>query len=274
METQEQRLRGKVPPHDEEAERAVLGALLLDQGRIPDVLEFLRPEDFFSRRHERIFQAFVELAERNIAVDLLSTAAALKASGRLAEVGGNAYLAELTGTVSSAAHLLHHTRLVSQTAVLRRLIGQATGIIDRAYTTRPDRESVEQLLDESEHGIFQISGERDRGGAQSMAEVLDEAFQRIDAAAGRGELTGLPSGFYELDDMLGGFNPGELTVIAARPSMGKTAFVLNVMEHAAMFRSEHFDRPPSVLFFSLEMGRLSICQRMLCSRGRVDDLLG
>ena len=270
METLEQGLRGRVPPHDEAAEKAVLGALLLSPQRIPDAVELLRPEDFFSKRHKLIFETVVDLAERNIAVDLLGTAAALKASGQLAQVGGNAFLAELTGTVSSAAHVLHHARLVAQNALLRHLIDEATGVIERAYSTRPDADSVEQLLDESEHGIFEISGSRDRGGAQSMADVLNEAFQRIDASSGRGELTGLPSGFYELDDMLSGFNPGELTVIAARPAMGKTAFALNLMEHAARSRPARLEHVPTVLFFSLEMGRLSICQRMLCSRARVD----
>ncbi|MCP3919316.1 MAG: replicative DNA helicase [bacterium] len=263
-------MRGRVPPHNEDAERAVLGALLIAPNRIADVAEFLAPEAFFSKRNGIAYGKLVELADKATAIDLVSLASALKADDTLAQVGGHAYLAELTAVVSSAAHVLHHAALVAHTANLRGLIQEATGIIDSAYTAHPDKETLEKLFDESEHRIFKLSEERDRGGAVAMADVLNEAFQRIDAASGRGELTGVPSGFYELDDMLGGFNPGEMTVIAARPSMGKTAFVLNLMEHAASHKPDHFEHMPVVLFFSLEMGRLSICQRMLCSRARVD----
>ena len=259
-----------MPPHNEEAERAVLGALLLDPDRIPDVAETLAGESFFARRHRLIFELLVDLSERSLGIDLLAVAEALRARGTLGDVGGNAYLAELTGVVSSAAHLLHHAALVAETALLRRLIGESSGIIDEAYSTPPDPTSVADLLDRSENRIFQISGTRDRSGATPIAVAVEEAFKRIDAASGRKGLTGLASGFYELDDMLCGFNAGEMTVIAARPSMGKTALVLNVMDHATTHKPEWLDHDPCVLFFSLEMGRLSIVQRMLCARARVD----
>ncbi len=261
---------GRIAPHDPRAERSVLGALLLDPDRLPDIAETLRAEDFFERRHALIYTALLELAERNLAVDLLSAGSALKAKGELGSVGGNAYLAELAGVVSTSAHLSHHGELVTQNSLLRRLISEATGVISEAYSTNPDRDALITLLDDAEHRIFRITEGRDRGGAVALADALNEAFQRIDAARNRGDLTGLPSGYYELDDMLGGFNPGEMTIIAARPSMGKTAFALNLMEHVVLNRPGHWDHDPTCLFFSLEMGRLSIVQRMLCSRARVD----
>jgi replicative DNA helicase len=263
-------LRGRVAPHNEDAERAVLGALLLDPERIPDVCEIVRAEDFFARRNRLVFEACTAISEKASVVDLLSVAEFLRANENLGVVGGNVYLAELTSGVSSAAHLMHHARLVSHTAALRRLIQEAQEIIDEAYGTPPEGESVESLLDRSEHRVFQISESKRSSGAISIGETLDEAFRRIDAASGRRGLTGLASGFHELDDMLCGFNAGELTVIAARPSMGKTAFVLNVMDHAATHRPEWLEHEPNILFFSLEMGRLSIVQRMLCARARVD----
>jgi replicative DNA helicase len=262
--------RGQIPPHNEGAERSVLGGLLQDPARIADVVEVLRGEDFFSKRHAIVFECCVGLAERNIGVDLMTVGTALNADGKLASVGGNGYLAELAASVSSAAHLLHHATIVAQCGLLRRLIGVSTDVIAEAFATNPDRDSVRLLLDDAEHRVFRITEGREQGGAISVGDALTEAFKRIDAQTHRGELTGLPSGFYDLDDMLGGFNPGEMTVIAARPSMGKTAFVLNIMERVALHRPNHFDHDPVVLFFSLEMGRLSIVQRMLCSRARVD----
>tara|TARA_R110002072_G_scaffold8713_10_gene43646 strand:- start:3136 stop:4500 length:1365 start_codon:yes stop_codon:yes gene_type:complete len=262
--------RGKVPPHDEAAERAVLGALLMDPSRIVEVLEIVKADDFHVRRNQIVFDLFVRLAEKNMAVDLMTVGAGLKAEGTLGDIGGNTFLGELLGAVTTSAHLLHHADLIAQTALLRRLIAISTEVVTNAHTTLPDPESVRELLDGAEHQIFSITQGRDKGGAVNLGDLLTETFKKIDAASGKGELTGLPSGYYKLDDMLGGFNAGEMTIIAARPSMGKTAFVLNLMERAALSRDANRDHDPVVLFFSLEMGKLSIVQRMLCSRARVD----
>ncbi len=262
--------RGQIPPHNEMAEKSVLGAMMLAPDRIPDVAEGVRAEDFFAERHATIYETVLQLGERGGGVDITTVAEHLKAAGTLAQVGGTAYLAELATCVSSAAHLLHHAEIVAQNALLRGVIRVATDVITKANSTAPDNESVQELLDTSEHSIFSLSEGRESSGAVEVKDVLKEAFQKMDAQTGRGELTGLPSGFYELDDMTGGFNPGEMTIIAARPSMGKTAFVLNLMERAALNRPDHYDHDPVVLFFSLEMGKLSIVQRMLCSRARVD----
>ena len=270
MSEHDSAIRGRIPPHSEEAERSVLGALLLDPDRMPDVCELLRDEDFFARRHRLVFEACRQISERSASVDILTVSEYLRANNQLADVGGSAFLAELTSVVASAAHVLHHAELVAQNGMLRRLIQESQEIIDEAYATPPETESVGSLLDGSEHRIFQISEKRSRSGATSIGSALDEAFRRIDASSGRRGLTGLPSGFYELDDMLCGFNAGELTVVAARPAMGKTAMMLNLMDHAATHRPDWMDHDPTVLFFSLEMGKLSIVQRMLCSRARVD----
>lgn len=270
MADEHNRPGGRVPPHDDGAEKSVLGAVLVDPDRLADVAEILSAEDFHNPRHRVIFESILELSERNVLVDLLSLSGELKAAGKLGDAGGMAYLAELAAIVSSSAHVLHHAGLVSQTATLRRLIAESVETIENAYSTPPDSESVGALLDDSEFRVFKISENRDRGGAVAIASVVDETFKRLDARTHRSEISGVSSGFYELDEMLGGFSEGELIVIAARPSMGKTAFVLNLMDHAATHRPAGEERDPSVLFFSLEMGRMSIVQRMLCSRARVD----
>ncbi|MDP6956582.1 MAG: replicative DNA helicase, partial [Planctomycetota bacterium] len=166
--------------------------------------------------------------------------------------------------------LMHHGRLVQETATLRRLISEATEIVTEAYSTAPQGDSVATLLDASEHRIFQISEGRDAGGTEGIGAAIEATFKRIDSMSHRSGLTGIGSGFFDLDEMLCGFNKGELTIIAARPSMGKTAFALNVLEYASLHKPEWLGREPSMLFFSLEMGRQSIASRMLCSRARVD----
>jgi replicative DNA helicase len=167
--------------------------------------------------------------------------------------------------------VLHHARLVSETATLRRLIQQANGIIEQAYSTRPDGDAVTSLVDESENAIFKISEGKASGEVMTIAHAIEETFKRIDSTAGRsGGLTGVPSGFYDLDDLTCGFAGGQLIILAARPAMGKTALALNIMENAAFSQLPEVDGPPVVLFFSLEMGAQSIISRMLCAHARVD----
>ena len=267
---EEEREIGRTAPHNNEAERAVLGALLIDPLRLSEALELLKPTDFFAKRNELVFQALMDLEERNAPIDLVSIAEALTASAALEQVGGRSYLVELASAVTTSAHLRHHATIIHETSVLRRLISEATEIVTEAYETRPDGESVQNLVNESEQRIFQIAGGNDAGGAEPIKNAIEETFKRIDSSSHREGLTGLSGGFYDLDEMLCGFNAGEMIIIAARPSMGKTAFVLNIMEHAALNRPEWLDRDPSVLFFSLEMGKQSIVSRMLCSRARVD----
>lgn len=262
---------GRVPPHNHEAERAVLGSLLISPERMIDITETLRPEDFFDRRHGSIYAALLHLSERGEPIDFISVGERLLATEELERCGGRAYLVELSGAVTSSAHLKHHASLVAKTAILRRLIEQATGIIERAYQTRPEGENVIELLDESEHAIFRIADSRSSGDADPIESVLQDTMRRIDSASHRGSLIGLPSGYYDLDDMTCGFTGGQLIVIAARPSMGKTALVLNMIDHAASSSPEWMENgPPVVLFFSLEMGKESVVSRMLCTRAKVD----
>lgn len=261
---------GRVPPHSEEAERAVLGALMIDPVRIADVNDALQAEDFFGGRHGAIYQALLDLADKGIGIDFVSVGERLLSEQQLQKAGGREYLIELANGVTSSAHLAQNVKYVTETAALRRLIHEASDIITEAYETRPDGESVRELIDRSEHSIFKISDERGSNEASPLTVALEETFRRIDSSSQRGELTGVPCGYYDLDEMLCGFNAGDLIIIAARPSMGKTAFVLNVMEHAAMNPPKWMDHSPVVLFFSLEMGKLSIGSRMLCSRAEVD----
>jgi replicative DNA helicase len=264
---------GRIPPHNDEAEKAVLGALIIDPNRSTDVVDMLRPEDFFSGRHSLIYEAFQHLTDRGEPVDFISMGERLTAANALEKCGGRAYLLELTGSVSSSAHLKHHAMLVNQTATLRRLIHEATDIVGKAYETRPDGDNVKNLVDESEHAIFQITDERASTEADPIATVLQDTMKRIDSASSRSGLVGLTSGFYDLDEMTSGWGGGELIILAARPAMGKTAFVLNCMDHAAASSPDWLppgsDRPV-VLFFSLEMGKQSVVSRMLCTRAKVD----
>ena len=260
----------RTPPRNEEAERALIGALLLDDERVAEVADFLRPEDFYDRRHALVFEGILRLAERNTPVNFISLGETLKAAGTFGDVGGAAYLVQLAQEVTSSAHAVYHAHIVADTAALRGLIQEATAIITQAYETRPDGEAVKQAMDESEQRIFQLARREAGKGAEPIASAIKETFRRIEASAHREGLTGLTSGFIDLDQLLCGLNAGDLIVLAARPSMGKTALALNIIEHAAMSQPEWLQRKPIVLFFTLEMGRQSIVSRLLCSRARVE----
>ncbi len=253
-----------------DAERAVLGALLLDSERISEVSEILRADDFFTRRHRALYQALLDMVDADVPVDFVSVGEALNGSGDFQTVGGSEYLLELAQCVTSAAHVVHHAKLVADSGTLRRLISEATEIIREAKDTRPDSESVRKLLDASEHRIFSVSHSTDMGSVDPITTVLEDTFRRIDAQSHRKGLTGLETGYFDLNEKLCGLNAGDLIILAARPSMGKTALALNILEHAATSQPEWLDRKPTVLLFSLEMGKQQIAARMLCSRAEVD----
>jgi replicative DNA helicase len=260
----------RTPPRNEEAERALLGALLLDDERVAEVADFLRAEDFYDRRHAQIYEGILRLAERNTPVNFVSLGETLRAAGTFADVGGNAYLVQLAQEVTSSAHALHHGHIVADTAALRNLIRAATEILTEAYETRADGEAVKEALDASEQKIFQLARREAGKGAEPIAAAIKETFRRIEASAHREGLTGITTGYLDLDQLLCGFNAGDLIVLAARPSMGKTALALNMIEAAALSQPEWLQRKPVVLHFTLEMGRQSIVSRMLCTRARVD----
>jgi len=266
----EERVEGRTPPRNEDAERSLLGALLLDPERVAELAEVVEAEDFYDPRHQKIFACLRHLSERSVPIDFVSVGEALRAAGNFVEVGGSEYLVELAGIVTTSAHALYHAGIVSDTATLRRLIRESTDMVSQAYDTRPDGEAVVDLLDDCEQRIFKLARRRDREGAEPISDAIRETFRRIDASTHRSGLTGLTTGYLDLDQILCGLNGGDLVVVAARPSMGKTAFALNMVEHAAVSRPEWLDRPPVVLFFSLEMGRQQVVSRMLCSLARVD----
>ncbi|MEM9383206.1 MAG: replicative DNA helicase [Planctomycetota bacterium] len=261
---------GRVVPHDVNAEKCVLGALLLTPDRLVEVSEVCKPADFYDKRNRTLYECMLTLDERGQVVDGVTLTSNLRATRQLGEIGGVSYLGEIASSVSTSAHLKHHAGLVAETSKLRGLIEAAGGIIERAMETPPDSDEVQSLVDESEAAIFGVAMRGESRGALGVNSILDEVFHGLEAQRDRGEFTGIPSGFYDLDEMLGGFNPGEMTVIAARPAMGKTAFVLNIMDHAATHQADCLGYAPSVLFFSLEMGRASIVQRMLVARARVE----
>ncbi|MCE9594639.1 MAG: replicative DNA helicase [Planctomycetes bacterium] len=258
------------PPHNEEAERAVLGGLLLAPDRIPEIAEIINPDSFYSKRHRVLFEALVSISNKGLPVDFLTVGQVLESQGKFEAFGGNEYLIQVSDAVTTTAHLAHHARIVQQESTRRRLIEEATTIVEEAHQTRPDPDSMRALLDESENRIFQVARQGSTDQADPIRNVLVETFKRIESQAQRRGLTGLTSGFTELDRILFGFNAGDLVVLAARPSMGKTALALNIIESAAFSQPEGLGRPPSILFFSLEMGRQQIASRMLFSRARVD----
>ncbi len=260
---------GRVPPHSDEAERAVLGALLLDGGRIPEVAEELVADDFFSPRHRTLFGVLVELAAENVPIDFVSVSGALNSTGRMTSAGGYEALVELAECVTTTAHLQHHVRLVEQASTLRRLAHEATAIVSETFRTKLGGEEVEELLDASEHRIYHVARRAERTQAEPLRNLLGEAFEDITARAHRGNMSGLETPFFELNNITGGLNKGDMIILAARPSMGKTALALNMLEHAALSRPEGFDQPPRVLLFSLEMGKQQIAKRMIFSRARV-----
>ena len=260
----------RTPPRNEEAERALLGALLLDDDRVAEVADFLQVDDFYDRRHGLIFEGILRLAERNTPVNFISLGETLRATDTFTQVGGAAYLLQLAQEVTSSAHAVHHAHIVADTSALRGLIRESTEIITQAYETRADGESVKQVMDDSEQRIFQLARREATKGAEPITSVIKETFRRIEASAHREGLTGITTGFLDLDQLMCGLNAGDLIVLAARPSMGKTALALNIIEHAAMSQPEWLDRRPVVIHFTLEMGRQSIVSRMLCTRARVD----
>lgn len=262
---------GRKLPQNSDAEKALLGAMLIDPERVPEAAEILRADDFCVRRHAILFETLLELSEKGIPVDPVTIGQALRMDGKLDAGDIDGFLIELIQGVTSSAHLLHYADIVAQNSALRGLIAESTSIISAAYETAPERDAVQSLLDESEHKIFSISGDRDSQGPEPVSNTIAEVFRRIESRSHRQGITGLTTGYYDMDDMLCGFNAGDLVILAARPSMGKTALALNLVEAAASSKPEWMEgRSPTVLLFSLEMGRLSLIERMLCSRAKVE----
>ncbi len=252
----------KVPPHSLEAEQAVLASILLNNDLMNDVVEVLRPDDFYQGAHRTLFSTMVELYERGRAIDQLTLTEALSSRGVANEVGGLSYLSELIHNVPTTANVADYARLVKEKAILRRMIAVAQQITNSAFQGVGE---VDDFLDKTEQAVFSIAEEKIKPSYYSMAEMGKEAMREIEKLYEKKELiTGVPSGFRDLDRLTAGFQKSDMVVVAARPGMGKTAFSLNVALHAALRNGL------PVAIFSLEMSRQQLALRMICSEARVN----
>ncbi len=255
---------GRMPPQATDVEQSVLGAMLIEREAIPRAVEILPADAFYSARHQKIYQAILNLFERGNPVDLITLTEELKRRSDLDDVGGAYYISELTTRVASAANVEYHARIIAEKSLLRKMIETMTGLIGKGYDPGAD---AFELLDQAESEIFRISDSQLRKSASSMNEVLKETLAQLEAIHGReGGITGVPSGFSRLDDMTGGWQKSDLVIIAARPSMGKTAFALACARNAAL----HPQLGTAVAIFSLEMSSQQLAQRLLTSEARVD----
>ena len=252
----------KVPPQNIEAEQSVIGGILLENEAISRVLESLIVDDFYRESHRKIFIAMIELFEKNEPIDLITLTNYLKGQNQLESIGGSAYLASLVDSIPSAANITYYAKIVKEKAVLRRLINTATDIVSRGYEDEGD---VADLLDLAEKNIFQITESQIKPSFYSIKSILKESFKTIEKLYESKEIvTGVPSGFNEIDKLTSGFQPSDLIIIAGRPSMGKTAFCLNIAQYVTI------EKHIPVAIFSLEMSKEQVVLRMLCSEARVD----
>lgn len=257
----------KMPPHSIEAEQSVLGGLMLDTAAWDRVADRISEADFYRRDHELIFSAVRELADRSDPLDVVTVSECLAGRGRLEEAGGLAYLGELAANTPSAANITAYADIVRERAVLRDMIRAGHDIAEAAF--HPEGRNAQALVDEAERRVFEISerGSRDRAGFQPISTVLPEVIERIEELFRVGSaITGVPTGFKDLDQMTSGLQRGDLVIVAGRPSMGKTSFAMNLAENAALGAGE------AVAVFSMEMPAASLTMRMLSSLGRVDQL--
>jgi replicative DNA helicase len=254
---------GLTPPANLEAEQSVLGAILLRSQALDQVADLLTPADFYRSGHGQIFQAMLDLWGRGEPVDLVTVTALLKERARLEEVGGPVFLAALSEHVGTAANAVYYARLVHEKAVLRRLLECSQNIAQACLSPVED---VEEFLDKAENEIFKVAESKIRAGFQPLGRLVEQEVATLEAIWHReqGRITGVPSGFTDLDRLTAGFQRGDLIIIAARPSMGKTALALNLAFHAA------YEGRVPVAFFSLEMSKEQLVRRLLSSVGKID----
>ncbi len=241
---------------------AVLGSLLIDEEAVPVAVEMLQPAVFYRDSHRKIFEAIVSLFTQQKAVDLVTVTEALKAEGRLEQVGGAHYLASLTMVVPTAANVLHYAKIVKQKAMLRSLISTSTQIVGECYESQDE---VEALVDKAEQLLFDLTSKTSDSNAIFVKDLLHDSMETLERLSQRKDMvTGVPTGFHDLDIQTAGLQPGDLIIIAGRPSMGKSALVTCIAEHVGVV-----DRIPAIIF-SLEMSKEQLAHRLLCSYSRVD----
>jgi replicative DNA helicase len=249
-------------PHNLEAERSILGAILLDNHALNAAVEKLRSDDFFLPQHRQIFDRMIHLAEKQQAIDTVTLMEDLIRSGNLESAGGIAYLSQLADGLPRVTNVEHYARIVKEKAVLRSLIFSASAIQEQALAAGDDADTI---LDRAESAIFQIAEDRVRAGLIGVKELVRENYERLERIFSEGRrITGLGTGYTDLDNQTAGLQPSELVILAARPSMGKTALALNIAENVALRKRE------PVAIFSLEMSKESLLLRMLASEARVD----
>ena len=259
----------RVPPQNIEAEQAVLGAMLIDKEAIAKASEILTSSDFYREAHRVIFNAMLELYNKNEAVDMVTVTEILKRGNKLEDIGGLAYITSLANVVLTAANVKYHADIVAEKSVLRQLVRVSTEIAAMGYEANED---VGTLLDTAESRILEISNRKKKADFTPINDVLMESVQNIEKLINnKGGLTGLPSGFADLDKLTSGLHPSDFIILAARPSMGKTALALNIVQNVALRAHKKIGgEPRSVAFFSLEMSKEQLVNRMLCAEAGID----
>ena len=252
----------RMPPQNIEAEQSVLGAVLIEQSSIAKISDLLNPEDFYREAHRLIYRAVLGLFERSEAIDFITVVDILRRENTLEQAGGIAYITSLANGVPTAANITFHAKIVQEKSLLRRLIAAATDIASMGYA---ESEEVDRVLDSAEQKILEVATRKSSQDFQPIKEIIFSTLDKIDEMhKSKGGITGISTGFANLDKLTGGFQRSDLILIAARPSMGKTAFVLNVAQHMATR-----DRK-SVVIFSLEMPKEQLAMRMMCAEGMID----
>lgn len=252
----------RVPPQNIEAEQAVLGAILLQSEALITVMERVQPEDFYNPAHQLIFEAMINLAEEGQPIDIVTLAAKLQAKQQLEDIGSVQYLSKLANAVPTAANVDYYAQILEEKSMMRRLIRTATQIASEGYVGEDD---VSALLSDAERRILEISNRKSSSGFIAIKDVLMEVFEKVEnLSINQGNTTGIPSGFVDLDKMTAGFQRSDLIIVAARPSVGKTAFALNIAQNVGVRAKE------TVAIFSLEMSAAQLVQRMICAESNVD----
>ncbi|MFC1517956.1 replicative DNA helicase [Candidatus Margulisiibacteriota bacterium] len=252
----------KLPPQNIEAEQSVLGALLIDKDATAKVVEILHPESFYKEAHHWIYQAILNLFSNNEPVDLVTVTDELSKLGKLDAVGGRVYVSEIINSVPTSANIEYYAKIVEDKAILRELITQGSQLVTEAFK---DDIEVEFVLDSAQKSIIDIAQKKTRQGFVKIKDLLDDVMKKMEETYDQGShITGVPSGFIDLDELTGGFQPSDMTIIAGRPSMGKTALALNIAQNVGI----RHNLP--VAIFSLEMSKESLTSRILCSEAEID----
>jgi len=252
----------RLPPQDIDAEKSVLGSILLDKNAMINIVDFLRPEHFYKTAHQNIFHAMISLYEKREPIDVITLQNELNKDGKLEDCGGVAYLTELVYFVSSSANSTNHARLIQEAAIRRNLISSAAKLTELAY----EEDSVNSIIDKAEQNLFSIYRDTVKSDFVPISHTLEKSFEKLDELQRNGgSLRGVPTGIKSLDRMMSGLQKEALVILAARPSVGKTSLAINIAQFAAINHSK------SVAFFSLEMGQEEIIQRMISAQANIEN---